>query len=282
MAARIALLTAAAMVFFAANSVLTRLALAGSEAGAGGFTLIRLVSGAVTLWLICKITSRPLAGSWAGATALLGYAGFFSFAYLALPAGLGALILFACVQVTMLGAGLAAGEKLSVIQWAGVVAALAGLVTMLSPSLEAPAPWAAALMAASGVCWGLYSLIGRGAGDPTAQTAGNFARAGAAAALLAAPILTLRPETPPNPGGVVLACASGALASGLGYAIWYTALKGLSATRAGVAQLTVPVIAALGGVLFIAEPITVRFTLAGALVLAGVAVATLSPRARQP
>lgn len=269
-----------AMLAFAGNSILGRLALVAGEAGAGGFVLIRLLSGAVTLALLAALQGKALRGDWRSATALLGYAALFSYAYLALPAGTGAMILFAMVQTTMVGAGLRRGETLSPVQWAGLILSLVALGWLLSPGLEAPHPLGAAAMAGSGICWGTYSLLGRTPTDPTAATAGNFARAAALAAVLALPVFLLSPEAMPTPRGVGLAIASGALMSGLGYAIWYAALRDLSATRAGIAQLTVPMLAAAGGIVFLAEPITVRFVLASVAILAGVAVATL--RRKQP
>ncbi len=277
---RLFLLTSLAMIAFAANSVLGRLGLVETEIGAGSFALIRLVSGAVTLALICLLQTKRLSGSWAGGLSLLAYAVFFSYAYIALPAGTGAIILFAVVQITMLGWGIARGERLSAWQWSGFIVALIALVWLVSPSVEAPPLLAAASMAFAGIGWGAYSLLGRGAGDPTASTAGNFLRA----SLLAIPIIGFAApfgtEPIPPGDGVFLAIISGAITSGLGYAIWYMALKDLTATRAGIAQLSVPAIAAIGGVLFLAEPITLRFALATLAILVGVAIAILTPTAR--
>lgn len=275
-AVRTFVLTSIAMIAFAANSVLGRLALVEQEAGAGGFALIRLVSGALALGLILLIQRRRPTGDWRSGAALLGYAAFFSYAYIALPAGTGALILFALVQITMVGAGRLGGERLTPLQWTGVTAALAALAWLLSPGLEAPSPLAALLMAVAGVSWGLYSLYGRRKGDPTAATAGNFIRASVLAAALAIPVFIIAPEPMPTSTGIALAILSGAGTSGLGYAIWYAALKGLSSTKAGIAQLTVPAIAAAGGVLLLSEPLTTRFMLASLLILGGVALATLT------
>lgn len=275
-AVRTFVLTAIAMVAFAANSVLGRLALVEQEAGAGGFALIRLVSGAVALGLILLIQRRPPTGDWRSGAALLGYAAFFSYAYIALPAGTGALILFALVQITMVGAGRLAGERLTALQWTGVAAAIAALGWLLSPGLEAPSPIAALSMAVAGVSWGLYSLYGRRKSDPTAATGGNFIRAAVLAAGLAIPAFIIAPEPMPTSTGIALAVLSGAGTSGLGYVIWYAALKGLSSTKAGIAQLTVPAIAAAGGVLLLSEPLTTRFMLASLLILSGVALATLT------
>ncbi|MEO0981405.1 MAG: DMT family transporter [Pseudomonadota bacterium] len=273
---RLILITALAMTAFAANSVIARLALAEETAGPWGYTLIRIVAGAATLALIAGPARSWAAGGWGAAAALLAYAGFFSYAYLALEAGTGALILFACVQITMLGWGVAQGERLSGLQWAGALVAMAALVWLVSPGVSAPHPLAAAAMAAAGVAWGVYSLKGRGGGDPTAATSGNFLRASLIAAGLSPLMFLAAPEAAPSAAGGGLAVLSGAVTSGLGYAIWYTALKGLTATRAGLAQLTVPAIAAAGGVALLAEPLTLRFVLASLAILGGVGLATLT------
>jgi len=275
-ALRLFLLTTLAMVAFAANSVLGRMGFVETEIGAGSFTFIRLLSGALILILLCALQAKRLGGTWRGGLCLTIYAVCFSYSYLAIPAGTGAIILFALVQITMLSWGLLRGERLSGLQWFGFVLALTALVWLVSPSLEAPPLPAAAAMAVAGIAWGVYSLPGSGGGDPTAATAGNFVRA----MLICVPILLVAlpvaPEPPPPLDGVALAVMSGAITSGLGYAIWYVALKDLTATRAGIAQLTVPAIAAIGGVLFLAEPITLRFSLATLAILSGVALAVLT------
>ncbi|MEM7459413.1 MAG: DMT family transporter [Pseudomonadota bacterium] len=270
-------MTSLAMVAFAANSVLGRLGLVETDIGAGSFALIRLLSGAVTLAATCALQSKKIRGSLSGGLALLVYAGFFSYAYLALSAGMGAIILFALVQITMLGWGLIQGERLSGLQWLGFVIAVAALVWLVSPSLEAPPAWAAGAMAVAGIGWGAYSLLGRGVSDPTAATTGNFLCATALALPLFAIALVIAPEPMPPTEGILIAMASGAITSGLGYVIWYQALKGLTSSRAGIAQLTVPAIAAIGGVLFLTEPITLRFALSTLAILGGVALAVLTP-----
>ena len=256
--------------------MLGRLGLVGTDIGAGSFALIRLISGAVILLLICRLQNRRVNGSWAGGGALLAYAALFSYAYLALSAGMGAIILFAMVQLTMLGWGMVQGERLSPLQWTGFVLAIAAVVWLVSPGLEAPPILAAASMVFAGVGWGAYSLLGRGAADPTAATTGNFVRA----SVLAIPVLTLAlwfaPEPLPPADGVAIAIVSGAVTSGLGYVIWYAVVKQLSASRAGIAQLSVPAIAAIGGVLFLSEPITLRFTLSTLAILGGVGLAVLT------
>ncbi|WP_300379893.1 DMT family transporter [Henriciella sp.] len=269
------LLTALAMTAFAANSVLARLAMVESETGPWTFTLIRLVSGALMLALIVSPRQAVRTGSWLSGLALTVYAGAFSIAYLTLATGTGALILFALVQLTMIGWGLVSGERPGPARWIGLAMAFGGLVWLMLPGLDAPPLAGAALMASAGIAWGVYSLRGRGGTKPTASTAGNFLRAGIMATAMSLPVFLIAPEATPDIEGLVYALLSGAVTSGLGYAIWYTALKGLSASLAGIAQLSVPAIAALGGVVFLAEPLTPRFLLATALILSGVAIASL-------
>ncbi|MEM7379283.1 MAG: DMT family transporter [Pseudomonadota bacterium] len=277
MAARVAALTVLAMVAFAANSLLARLAIRDGLIDASSFTVIRLVSGALALWLLVRVRDGArgdTGGTLAGAAALFVYAAAFSFAYLDLSAAMGALILFGAVQVTMISVGLARGDRLSGRQWLGLAVALVGLVGLLSPGLSAPPVGAAALMLVSGVAWGVYSLLGRGVHDPLAATAGNFVRAAPASLGL----LLVSASTLHGSGlGVAYAVASGVVASGVGYAIWYSALPALSAPVAGSVQLSVPVIAAAGGVLFLAEPVSFRLAFGGLAVLGGVAVVIVAP-----
>jgi len=273
---RIFSLTALAMIAFAANSILARLALTGGDIGPWSFTAIRFISGAVCLALIIGPMKTLRQGSWNAAFALLLYGIFFSYAYILLSAGTGALILFAVVQITMISGGLLAGERLRTLQWLGLALAMGGLVYLMLPSVAPPSPIGAIMMSLSGLGWGLYSLIGRGKGNPTALTAGNFLRAAIICAVITLPVLLILPETSIGPKGIGLALLSGIMTSGIGYVIWYMALKHLTATRAGIAQLTVPFIAAIGGMLFIAEPFTLRFFIAMCLTLLGVALATLS------
>lgn len=275
-ASRTAGLTALAMVAFAANSIFGRLGLVGGDIGAGSFALIRIWSGAVVLLILVRPRLTEV-GSWKSGAALFTYAAFFSYAYITLPAGTGALILFALVQMTMLGWGLITKERLSILQWMGVFIAIGALVWLLMPGLSAPDPLGAFAMAIAGFAWGIYSLLGRGLGDPVGNTAGNFIRASVIATVLLIPMVTLvMPEQLPGARGIFWAIVSGALTSGIGYVIWYAALKNLTATRAGIAQLSVPAIAALGGILFLAEPMTTRFFWSSALILGGVALATLT------
>lgn len=276
---RVFLLTALAMCAFAGNSLLCRLALAGTEIDAATFTTIRILSGAVTLYLIVRLraskSDSKRAGSWPSALALFAYAAGFSLAYVRLSAGTGALLLFGAVQATMIGYGLWAGERLRARQWLGLAAALGGLVGLLLPGMTAPPLYSAALMLGAGVAWGIYSLRGKGSGDPLAATAGNFLRAVPFTLALSVAMLSLASV---DPVGAMYAVASGALASGVGYAIWYTALKGLKATSAATVQLSVPVITAVGGVILLGEQITPRLLIASAAILGGIALVTLEKR----
>jgi len=274
---RLFLITALAMIAFAANSVLARLALANADIGPWHFTAIRFVSGALILALIARPAAFKM-GNWGSAAALLLYGALFSYAYIGLAAGTGALILFAAVQITMISGGLLAGERLNLLQWMGAAIAIAGLIYLLAPGISAPPLLTAIMMMGAGIGWGLYSLRGRRAGDPTAQTAGNFMRAALICLLLTPLIFILGPQTPITSKGIIWALTSGIVTSGLGYVIWYMALKDLTAIRAGIAQLTVPVIAAIGGVIFIAEPLTWRFSLTALAVLGGVGIATMTRR----
>ena len=265
-------LTALAMLAFAANSVLCRLALADGDSDAATFTVVRVASGAAVLVIVNLLRRRGngwQAGRWDAGACLALYAGGFSFAYLQLDAGTGALILFALVQATMILAALIGGERPRVIAWLGIFGAVAGTVYLFLPGLSAPSPLGAALMAGAGLGWGLYSLRGRGVADPIGATGGNFLRA----TLLVLPlVLVWWPQGFPSVRGGLAALASGILTSGFGYVVWYTVLPRLAATRAAVVQLTVPVIAALGGVLVLDEAVTLRLVLAAGAILGGVAL----------
>lgn len=284
LALRTVLLTSITMVAFASNSLLCRLALQHAAIDAASFSSIRLVSGAVTLAILARAGSAragraPQAhADWVAAAMLFAYVAFFSFAYLTLSAGTGALILFGAVQLTMLGAGLRAGERFEPLGWLGFALAAGGLVYLVSPGVTAPTPLGAALMTAAGVAWGVYSLRGRGLTDPLGATAGNFLRAAPMALVLSA-LLISRAHV--SPAGLGLALASGAVTSGIGYVIWYAALKGLSAIRAAAVQLSVPPIAAFGAVLFLAEPLTPRLAAASAAILGGIAVVLVSRTQRK-
>lgn len=276
---RTALLAMLAMIAFAANSLLCRMALKNTGIDASSFTSIRIVSGALVLWLIVCARGIPnnTTGNWLSALALFIYAAGFSFAYVKLPTAVGALILFGAVQATMIGYGLWTGERMKVVQMFGLCAAFAGLVSLLLPGLSAPPPVSTALMLAAGVAWGIYSLRGKGSGSPTVATAGNFLRAVPfAAALYVATAGDASLDIP----GVWYAVFSGGLASGVGYVIWYAALPGLKSTTAATIQLSVPVIAAVGGVVFLGETITLRLLFSSAGILGGIALVIMSNKPR--
>ena len=276
-------LTVAAMIAFAGNSLLARLALADGAIDAAGFTGLRLLSGALVLAFILlkgradtPVRWRTLEGSWASALALFVYALAFSLAYLKLGAAVGALILFAAVQASMIGWGLVRGERPGTREALGLVVAAGAFVWWLVPGLTRPDPLGTALMIVSGIAWGVYSLRGRGAADATRATAGNFIRT----VPLALPLVAFSLfQTGIGGAGLLLAIVSGAVTSGLGYVLWYRALKGLTALSAAIVQLSVPIIAALGGVLFLSEDLGLRFVIAAGLVLGGIAFA-LSTRRR--
>lgn len=271
---KIFLLTVAALVCFAFNSILCRMALGGGHIDAASFTLIRVVSAALTLSLILAFTSgksrlfeRQKKGSIISAFFLFAYAAAFSFAYLGLTTGTGALILFGCVQATMLVYGLVKGERPGALEWTGLFAALGGLVYLVFPGLESPPLASSLLMGAAGVAWGFYTLRGKATEDPVAVTSGNFVFAVPMAIIATLPFLATEFITV---RGVLLATASGAVASGIGYSIWYAALRGHSSSSAAIVQLSVPVIAAFGGVLLIGEAVTLRLAIASALILGGI------------
>jgi len=280
---RIVVLTSLAMIAFAGNSLLCRLALKQTGIDAASFTSIRLFSGALMLWLIVRISHgrqnsrQEGSGNWLSALALFVYAAGFSYAYVSLPTASGALLLFGAVQATMISHGLWSGERLLKIQLAGLALALSGLVGLLLPGLTAPPLFGSMLMLSAGMAWGIYSLRGKGAGDPTMVTAGNFLRALPISLLLSA---LLFERMTVDLDGAGYAVASGALASGVGYAIWYTVLPALKATNAATVQLSVPVIAALGGIVFLGEPITLRLALASAAILGGIALVVLEKKQR--
>lgn len=274
---RTAVFTLAALVAFAANSVLCRLALGQRAIDPASFTTVRLVSGALALWIIRSLArGQPAsAGSWFQAGALFAYAVAFSFAYTSLGASTGALILFASVQATMIVAGLRAGEHPGATEWIGLAVALGGLVALVRPGLAAPSAQGSALMATAGVAWGVYSLRGRSSSGPLTATAGNFART--VPLVLALSLLTA-PARHASSLGVALAVVSGAVASGLGYVSWYAALPRLTATRAAIVQLAVPVLAAAAGVVFLSESLSLRLLGAGAAIVGGVALAVLGQK----
>jgi drug/metabolite transporter (DMT)-like permease len=269
--------SAVAMAAFAANSLLCRAALGSGRIDAQSFTTLRLVSGALVLGLLARggRSRGGSHGSWISAAALFGYALAFSLAYLRIPAAVGALLLFGTVQATMISWALVSGERPRPLEWLGLAVALAGLGVLTWRGLAAPDPWGSALMIGSGWCWGVYSLRGRGTLDPLGANAAHFART--VPMTLAASLAALAASMPRlTASGVLLAVASGAITSGIGYALWFAALGGLSATQAAIVQLTVPPLAALGAVAFLGEPVTARLVLAGTLILGGVGMAVAS------
>lgn len=265
--------TSFALVAFAFNSILCRMALGTNEIDAASFTTIRLVSGATTLIAISSLVNRKnkklVGGSWTSAFFLFGYAICFSFAYLGLTTATGALILFGCVQITMIGVSIFRVERPFVLEWVGLSVAVCGLIYLVLPGLASPPLSNALLMAAAGVAWGFYTLRGRGNEDPLVDTAGNFVRSVPMVTLIALPFLS---QVQLSVRGVALAVISGAVASGIGYTAWYSALKYHTSTRAGVLQLAVPVIAALGGIVFLSEVADLRIMIASVLILGGIAV----------
>jgi drug/metabolite transporter (DMT)-like permease len=267
---------ALALIAFAANSVLCRLALRDAAIDPATFSTIRLTSGAATLLLIALGSPGTIlqgTGSWTAAGILSLYAVPFSFAYTRLTTGTGALILFGSVQVTMLAAALRSGERPHPGAWVGLGLALAGLVYLMLPGLTAPPISGAALMAVAGVAWGIYSLLGRRVANPLAQTASNFVRSVPFVVIVS--LFTLG-QLHVEARGTLLAVASGALASGVGYAVWYAALPGLTALRAAVVQLAVPILAAAGGVAFLREAMSARLVVSTIVVLGGIALAIVS------
>lgn len=269
--------TLSTMIAFAANSVLCRLALKDTGIDAASFTTVRLISGALMLALLLRLRpgARKAAGNWVSAFALFAYAAAFSFAYMGLSAGTGALLLFAAVQTTMIVRGIWLGERLRLVQWLGFALSLGGLIVLVLPGLTAPPAGSAVLMLAAGIAWGVYSLLGRGSTDPAGATCGNFLRSVPVTLVLSA---LFWPRFRFDGLGTLYAVLSGAIASGLGYTLWYTALRGLSATQAAAVQLSVPAIAAFGGILFLHESLTLRLVLASVAILGGIGLVVLERR----
>ena len=276
-------LTLLALVAFASNSLLTRLALGSHQLDAASFTALRLASGAAMLAALVIARSRSwsaLRGAGiAGPVALFVYAAPFSFAYLRIGAAVGALVLFGVVQLTMIGYGIARGERPTPMMWAGLALAAGGLLGLTLPAVARPDPLGVALMAVAGVAWAVYTLVGRGTSDPLAANARSFVWSTPLAMLLVA---VARGPVQASGRGVALALISGAVTSGLGYAVWYRALPRLSVTQAAVAQLSVPVIAALGAALTLGETLTARLVISGLAVLAGVALVLTARSRRAP
>ena len=274
---RTVLLTVLAMLAFAGNSLLCRIALRDTSIDAASFTAIRIAAGAAMLAVLLRARGRrPMeGGNWLAALMLFSYAAFFSFAYRDLSAATGALLLFGAVQMTMMGFGFANGERLGPLKLLGLAIAMGGLVTLLLPGLAAPPLLGAAFMVAAGASWGVYSIVGKKLGEPTAATGGNFLRAVPFAAALG---LAAMNHSSVDLHGAIYAALSGAITSGLGYALWYAALPALTATSAAIIQLSVPAIAALGGAVLLSEPLTTRLLIASAAILGGIAITTMNKR----
>ena len=269
---RVLILTSLAMLAFAGNSLLCRAALKHTSIDAASFTSIRLISGAIILMLLVRLRGTRMQagqGSWLSAAALFIYAAGFSFAYISLSAATGALLLFGAVQITMVGYGIFSGERIQKTQISGLLLAFVGMVGLLLPGISAPPLLGAVLMLGAGVGWGIYSIRGKGAGDPTNVTAGNFLRTVPITLLMS---LLLINQVNLDHAGIWYAIASGAIASGIGYAIWYMALPALKSTNAATVQLSVPVIAAIGGVALLDEALTLRLVLASTAILGGIAL----------
>ena len=270
-------LTFLAMMAFAGNSLLCRAALAHTDVDAATFTSIRLISGALVLWLIVhvrhssgtRLGATTGAGNWPSAIALFVYAAGFSFSYISLSTGTGALLLFGAVQATMIGYSLWLGERLRKLQILGLILAFLGLTVLMLPGLFAPPLYGAILMLGAGVAWGIYSLRGKTGGDATRVTAGNFLRTVPIALVMS---VLMMGSFSIDRAGFLYAVGSGALASGVGYAIWYTALPALKATSAATVQLSVPVIAAIAGIVLLSEPLTLRLVLSSIAILGGIAL----------
>jgi len=276
---RTIVLTVVAMLAFAANSLLCRQALGEGLIDAATFSTIRVLSGAITLSLIVLMRRRPLKPStanWQSATMLFTYMAFFSFAYISLGAGTGALILFGAVQLTMFIFAIRQGESFSPRSWAGLALAVFGLVYLVLPGVSAPDLSGAVLMTVAGVAWGIYSLLGKGAADPLEATARNFVYC---VPLVLIVSLFFMDDFAITSNGLLLAVASGALTSGCGYVIWYAVLPSLTATRAATVQLSVPAIASFGGIILLSEDLTMRLFVASIVTLGGVAI-VLAQRTR--
>jgi drug/metabolite transporter (DMT)-like permease len=281
---RAGLLATAALIAFAANSVLTRLALGVESMNASGYTGVRLASGAIILWAILHVRQRgdsaPLLevrGSWLGAAALLGYALAFSVAYIMLGAATGALILFATVQIGMLGFAIVRGDRPGVLEWIGFAVAAGCLVFLMSPGLVAPPLLGAAAMIGAGLSWAAYTLLGQSSRSPLSDTAGNFVRCLPVAVVL----MVIGELQAASPAALAYAIASGAVASGVGYAIWYSVLPSLPRSSAAFMQLTVPALAAMGGVLFVGEQLSERLVISALGILGGVGLAVFGSMRRR-
>jgi len=269
------ILTGLALIAFSANSVLCRLALGNEAIDASSFTVIRLLSGTVTLLIIISATGKVAGsskGSWTSSFMLFLYAVTFSYAYISLDTATGALILFGSVQITMILLSLVSGTRLHITEWAGIIIAFTGFIYLILPSVTTPSASGFLLMTIAGIAWGIYTLRGRSSKNPLMDTAYNFLKTTPFVLLLA---ISTIDNINYSSEGIVLALLSGGVTSGIGYTIWYIVLGGLSSTQAAVLQLSVPVIAALGGVIFVSEVITFRLTVSAAMVLGGILIVVL-------
>jgi drug/metabolite transporter (DMT)-like permease len=272
-------LTVLALIAFAANSVLCRLALGELAIDPASYTAVRLITGAITLWLITAFRRNgslgKSGGNWISAAMLFLYAVTFSFAYVSLSAGTGALILFAAVQITMIAVGLSTGERPEILEWLGLFIAISGLIYLVSPGITAPSILGSVLMASAGIAWGIYSLRGRGASDPVGVTTDNFLRTVPLAVGL---ILLWLSTLTITPMGFLWAAVSGSITSGVGYVLWYAALPRLTATRAATVQLAPAPLAALGGVVVLSEAISLRLVISTVVILGGIGLAISRPK----
>ncbi len=271
--------TTFALVCFALNSLLCQLALGAETIDAASFTTIRLISGTATLAVIYyffdKKRENIIIGNWLSAFFLFAYAICFSFAYINLTTATGALILFGCVQATMIISALVKGERPKILEWLGLLLALGGLIYLVFPGLASPPFFSSALMALAGIAWGFYTLRGRGSANPLAETSGNFVRTVPMIILASLPFLS---KIHLSQKGIIFAVLSGAIASGIGYSVWYFVLKFHTATRAAILQLSVPALAGLGGVIFLSEIISLRLLSATILILGGISLAIFGKR----
>ena len=276
---RTVLLTVLALVAFAANSVLCRLALGEKAIDASSFTIIRLLSGAIVLIILFKIKNTKLSsnskGSWYSGIMLFLYAITFSFAYITLDTGTGALILFGSVQITMIALSLLSGNRLHFTEWLGVIIAFAGFLYLIMPGVTAPSTTGFLLMMVAGVAWGIYTINGKGSKNPLRDTTFNFLRT---IPFIIIMLLIVFKNVNYTSKGILLAIISGGVTSGIGYTIWYMALKGLTSTQAAVVQLLVPVIAAFGGVIFVFEKITFRLTISSIMILGGILIVVMGKK----
>lgn len=277
-----------ALIAFAANSVLCRMALGSDSIDPVSFTSIRLIGGAIALTVIYLFTKEPKQKKeascncyidWYTGIALYIYAFAFSLAYISLSSGTGALILFGSVQITMLIAATKRGEKMRFYQWIGFLIAVAGIVYLVSPGISAPDIYGASLMIVSGIAWGVYSIAGKSVTNPISATKGNFIKA----SIIAIPVSMIALKSyQATPLGLSLALISGVITSGLGYVIWYKVVPLITTTQAAVLQLLVPLLAAIGGVLFIAEDFTLRLAISSLLILGGVILSVLTKKKSLP